>query len=292
MLAIPGYLELEQSDFQVFEDKVLGAGATAAIYLGFLSVKLSRTFRFSQVAVKVFKGSFSDTSIKYELALLSSLQGRSKHILELVGFTETPSLTIVTKFYESGTLASKIHDETFVYPPIFVRDIAMGLAIGMSQIHQVNVVHYDLKPANILLDADFSPVISDFGMAKVIDNSKHSVRGLEQSDVFGFTPAYCAPELLVRPNDIITEGSKKVDIYAFAITLLELITRKKVWRNKDNDSLEFKDICQLVCRGGRPEVPDASSSEYPLLIKIIQESWKQAPQSRPSFDEIVTSFNS
>ena len=154
MLAIPGYLTLNQNDYMVFEDRVLGTGATAAIYLGVLSPSLASTFRFSQIAVKVFKGGFTDASIKYELALLSSLQYRSKHILELVGCTEMPTLTIVTRFYENGTLASKIYDEEFVYPATFVRDIALGLAIGMSEIHKVNVVHFDLKPANILLDSD------------------------------------------------------------------------------------------------------------------------------------------
>ena len=51
MLAIPGYLTLNQNDYIIFEDKVLGTGATAAIYLGVLSTSLSNTFRFSQIAL-------------------------------------------------------------------------------------------------------------------------------------------------------------------------------------------------------------------------------------------------
>ena len=291
MLAIPGYLTLNQSDYLVFEDKILGTGATAAIYLGVLSTKMAKTFRFSQIAVKVYKGDFSDASIKYELALLSSLQYRSKHILELVGYTETPALTIVTRFYENGTLGSKIHDEKFNYPLTFVRDIALGLAIGMSEIHKVNVVHFDLKPANILLDADLSPVISDFGMAKVINNGRHSVRGLAESDVFGFTPAYCAPELLTKSISI-TEVSKKADVYAYGITLLELITRKKLWRDQSDSALSFQDICHLVSRGERPTISQSLREQYPQVAETINKCWKQDPFNRPSFDDISRLVNS
>ena len=78
MIAIPGYLTLNQNDYMIFEDKVLGSGATASIYLGVLSTAHAKTLSFSQIAVKVFKGDFTAASIKYELALLSSLQYRSK----------------------------------------------------------------------------------------------------------------------------------------------------------------------------------------------------------------------
>ena len=285
MLAIPGYLTLNHNDYMIFEDKVLGTGATAVIFLGVLSPSLSSTFRFDQIALKVYKSDFSDASIKYELALLSSLQYRSKHIVELVGYTETPALTIATRFYENGTLSSKIYNEGFSYPPTFVRDIALGLATGVSEMHKVNVVHFDLKPANILLDSDFSPVISDFGMAKVIDNSRHSVKGLQESDVFGFTPAYCAPELL-SSNLVVSETSKKADVYAYGIVLLELITRKKAWRDQSDSVMGFKDICRLVSRGERPLIPDSHRDEFPLLTNIIQQCWQQDPLNRPSSEEI------
>ena len=161
----------------------------------------------------------------------------------------------------------------------------MGLAVGMSEVHKVNLVHFDLKPANILLASDLFPVISDFGMAKVIDNSRHSVKGLAESDVFGFTPAYCAPELLTS-NITVTE-MKKADLYAFGSVLLELITRKKVWRDESDSAMSFEEIRGRVMRGERPTISDFVQQQHANLAKIMQQCWRQDPLNRPSFDVIV-----
>ena len=94
--------------------------------------------------------------------------------------------------------------------------------------HAHGIVHFDIKPANILLDVDFSPVISDFGLAKTVGSAK-TVSGLASSTVSGYTPNFAAPELFrLTPGGIILESDKKVDVYAFAITVWELLHRKRV----------------------------------------------------------------
>lgn len=105
--------------------------------------------------------------------------------------------------------------------------IAVGAARGLEYLHcKANppVIYRDLKSANILLDNDFNPKLSDFGLAKlgpVGDNTHVSTR------VMG-TYGYCAPEYAMSGKLTL-----KSDIYSFGVVLLELITgRKAIDTNK------------------------------------------------------------
>lgn len=99
--------------------------------------------------------------------------------------------------------------------------IAVGAARGLEYLHcQANppVIYRDLKSANILLDNDFNPKLSDFGLAKlgpVGDNTHVSTR------VMG-TYGYCAPEYAMSGKLTL-----KSDIYGFGVVLLELITGRR-----------------------------------------------------------------
>lgn len=101
--------------------------------------------------------------------------------------------------------------------------IASGAAKGLTYLHEVvnpPVIYRDLKSSNILLDDDFNPKLSDFGLAKVGpigDNTHVSTR------VMG-TYGYCAP-------DYIMSGKLNVksDVYSFGVVLLELITGRKAF---------------------------------------------------------------
>lgn len=100
--------------------------------------------------------------------------------------------------------------------------IAAGAAHGLVCLHKANppVIYRDLKSSNILLDNDFNPKLSDFGLAKlgpVGDNTHVSTR------VMG-TYGYCAPEYAMTGKLTL-----KSDIYSFGVVLLELITGRKAF---------------------------------------------------------------
>ena len=83
-LAIPGYMKRTAKDFVIFEDEELGRGASAVIYRSAVTFQLERELGYKEIAVKVFKvGGNQLRDVKFELALLSALQKKSKHILEL-----------------------------------------------------------------------------------------------------------------------------------------------------------------------------------------------------------------
>lgn len=101
--------------------------------------------------------------------------------------------------------------------------IAVGAARGIEYLHckiSPSVIYRDLKSANILLDTDFSPKLSDFGLAKVgpVGNRTHV-----STRIMG-TYGYCAPEYAMSGKLTI-----RSDIYSFGVVLLELISGRKAF---------------------------------------------------------------
>lgn len=112
--------------------------------------------------------------------------------------------------------------------------IAIGTAKGIAYLHeecQQRIIHYDIKPGNVLLDANLNPKVADFGLAKLINrDSSHVVmtgggRG---------TPGYAAPELYT-PFPV----THKCDVYSFGMLLFELVGRRKNHDIKQTESREW-----------------------------------------------------
>uniref|UniRef100_A0A0D9UW41 Protein kinase domain-containing protein n=1 Tax=Leersia perrieri TaxID=77586 RepID=A0A0D9UW41_9ORYZ len=105
-------------------------------------------------------------------------------------------------------------------------DIALGIARGMEYLHQgcnQCILHFDIKPNNILLDYNFSPKISDFGLAKLCARDQSIVTLTAARGTMG----YIAPELYSRN---FGEISYKSDVYSFGMLVLEMVSGR---RNSD-----------------------------------------------------------
>ncbi|XP_061338200.1 uncharacterized protein LOC133285060 [Gastrolobium bilobum] len=149
---------------------------------------------------------------------------------------------IIYEFMENGSLHDILHEKK--PPPSLTWDvrfkIAVGIARGLAYLHHdcnPPIVHRDIKPKNILLDANMEPLIADFGTALYRNlhessNSHAGLRPMLSSQVAG-TPGYIAPE-----NAYAIVQSRKSDVYSYGVVLLELITRKKVLVPSLNDKEE------------------------------------------------------
>ena len=97
-------------------------------------------------------------------------------------------------------------------------EIALGIARGIDYLHQgceMQILHFDIKPHNILLDSNFVPKVADFGLAKLYPRDKSFV----PSRALRGTVGYIAPEMISRSFGVI---SRKSDVYSFGMLLLEM----------------------------------------------------------------------
>ena len=293
---------LKKEDVFINETAVLGKGASATTYGGILTQVLSQSWGFAEVAVKCFKKDVHEAEVKFEIGILSLLQKRSQHILQMVGYSEAP-FRVIMRLYPRGALGSYIYDTSFKYLEGFVLTTAMGIAEGMAAIHTAKIVHFDLKPANVLLDESMQPVIADFGVAKI--GGSKLVAGMKDSKITGFTPAYAAPEVYGPTPDMVAEVDKKTDVFAYAITVHELLHRRHPWScvqgiddkdgvdgSSDGKSERTKhpsaaDIKRYVLAGLRLKMDEESKNSYPKLVELITQSWENVPLKRPPFSVIV-----
>ncbi|XP_015884157.1 probable serine/threonine-protein kinase PBL21 [Ziziphus jujuba] len=159
-----------------------------------------------------------------EVLMLSLLH--HSNLVTLIGYcTDGDQRLLVYEYMPMGSLEDHLFDLEADKEPLSWDTrikIAVGAARGLEYLHcKANppVIYRDLKSANILLDGEFNPKLSDFGLAKlgpVGDNTHVSTR------VMG-TYGYCAPEYAMSGKLTL-----KSDIYSFGVVLLELITGRKV----------------------------------------------------------------
>ena len=99
--------------------------------------------------------------------------------------------------------------------------IALGVGRGIEYLHQgcdMQILHFDIKPYNILLDEDFTPKVSNFGLAKLYSTNESVVSLTTTQGTLG----YIAPKLFYKN---IGHVSYKTDVYSFGMLLMEMIRK-------------------------------------------------------------------
>lgn len=189
----------------------LGEGGMAQVYLA-RDVRLGR-----EVAVKVLDRRLAERSgfrerFLREARLAAALD--HPNIVPLYDFGESDALYLVMPFVSGGSMQEMLHRTPFDVSQV----VTYGTQItdALEYAHQRNVVHRDVKPANMLLHADGRLMLSDFGLAKILDNSGLPVPSRNRPDAG--TPEYMAPEQIQGRTD------SRADVYAVGVVLYLLLT--------------------------------------------------------------------
>ncbi|KAL2948094.1 hypothetical protein AAZX31_20G107200 [Glycine max] len=226
------YLEVKKMT-NSFGNK-LGQGGFGSVYKGKLQDG-------RLVAVKILSESKGNgEEFINEVASIS----RTSHvnIVRLLGFClDSSKRALIYEFMPNGSLDKFIYEEK---NPLQVPhhlnckilyDIAIGIARGLEYLHRgcnTRILHFDIKPHNILLDEDFCPKISDFGLAKICPRKESKI------SIFGArgTAGYIAPEVFSRN---FGEVSHKSDVYSYGMMVLEMVGGRKNIKTEVDRSSEI-----------------------------------------------------
>eukprot|EP00268_Persea_americana_P032991 TRINITY_DN3264_c0_g2_i3.p1 TRINITY_DN3264_c0_g2~~TRINITY_DN3264_c0_g2_i3.p1 ORF type:complete len:1317 (-),score=311.20 TRINITY_DN3264_c0_g2_i3:1228-5178(-) len=272
--SIYGLQIIKNADLE--ELRELGSGTFGTVYHG--------KWRGTDVAIKRIKKScFSGRSSEQErltkdfwreAQILSKLH--HPNVVAFYGVVPDGAggtLATVTEFMVNGSLKHVLlrKDRELDHRKRLI--IAMDAAFGMEYLHSKNIVHFDLKCDNLLVNMRDSqrPIckVGDFGLSRIKRNT------LVSGGVRGTLP-WMAPELL---NGSSSGVSEKVDVFSFGIAMWEILTREEPYSNMHCGAI----IGGIVNNTLRPPIPDCCDPEW---RKLMEQCWSPDPAARPSFTEI------
>ncbi|KAL6606747.1 hypothetical protein ACP70R_042400 [Stipagrostis hirtigluma subsp. patula] len=263
------------------ELRELGSGTFGTVYHG--------KWRGTDVAIKrindrCFAGKASEqermrTDFWNEAGKLASL-----HHPNVVAFygvvVDGPggSVATVTEYMANGSLRQALQrHENRIFDRRRRLLIAMDVAFGMEYLHGKNIVHFDLKSDNLLVNLrdPQRPIckVGDLGLSKV------KCQTLISGGVRGTLP-WMAPELLNGSSSLVSE---KVDVFSFGIVMWELLTGEEPYAELHYGAI----IGGIVNNTLRPPVPESCDPQWRSLM---EQCWSAEPSERPSFTEIGKSL--
>ncbi|CAA6662570.1 unnamed protein product [Spirodela intermedia] len=259
------------------ELRELGSGTFGTVYHG--------KWRGTDVAIKrIRKSCFSGRTSEQER--LTKDFWREAHILSklhhpnVVAFYGVVpdgaggTLATVTEYMVNGSLRHVLIRKDRSLDRRKRLMIAMDAAFGMEYLHSKNIVHFDLKCDNLLVNMrdPQRPIckVGDFGLSRIKRNT------LVSGGVRGTLP-WMAPELL---NGSSNRVSEKVDVFSFGIALWEILTGEEPYANMHCGAI----IGGIVSNTLRPPIPDYCDPEWK---RLMEQCWSPDPAARPSFTEIT-----
>ncbi|KAL5698606.1 Protein STRUBBELIG-REPTOR FAMILY 6 [Ranunculus cassubicifolius] len=214
------------------------------------------------------------------------------NVTELVGYcSEHGQNLLVYEFHKNGSLHDFLHLEDDYNSPLTWNTrvkIALGSARALEYLHEVcspSVVHKNFKSANILLDTELNPHLSDCGLENFIPSADHQASDQNSSS------GYSAPEV-----DMSGQYTLKSDVYSFGIVMLELLTGRKPFessRSRSEQSLvrwatpqlhDIDSLANMVDPALKGLYPAKSLSRFADVVALCVQP---EPEFRPPMSEVV-----
>jgi len=159
---------------------------------------------------------------------------------------------IAMEYASGGTVDQRIRAGMEISQSV---EILRCVAQALGHAHENKIIHRDIKPANVLFREDGTPVLSDFGIAKVIDTTSEFTR----LNLQAWTPAYASPETL--------QGQKsdfRSDLYSLGVMFYEMLTQKKPYMSDDAFAEAYMHVNQPV-----PTLPPGCAQAQPIIDRLM-----------------------
>ncbi|XP_048438756.1 probable LRR receptor-like serine/threonine-protein kinase At1g56130 [Pyrus x bretschneideri] len=276
------YSELRAATEDFHPSNKLGEGGYGPVYKGTLSD--GRVVAVKQLSVASHQGKSQFVS---EIATISAVQHRN--LVKLYGCCiEGSQRILVYEYLENKSLDQALFGTSNLHldwPTRF--NILLGTARGLAYLHEESrprIVHRDVKASNILLSAELSPKISDFGLAKLYDDEKTHI----STRVAG-TIGYLAPEYALFGH--LTE---KADVFGFGVVVLEILSgRPNSYNNLDSEKIYLLEWVWTLHENDQtlglvdPRLIEFDETEATRLIRAALMCTQGSPMARPSMSRVV-----
>ncbi|KAJ7555944.1 hypothetical protein O6H91_05G061900 [Diphasiastrum complanatum] len=296
-IKVPKLKQLTTQDLWTATDgfsdgNIIGTGGFSTVYKGTLPGGLL-------VAIKKFKIESHNVAASHP-SFLAELQAlglaRHRNLVRIWGYCANMELkALIMDLMPYGSLEKQLYEAKGEITSWAVwYKIITGVAQGMLYLHHEcadPILHCDLKPSNILLDAEMEPHVADFGIARILRYSDMS--GGVSTSAFQGTFGYMAPE-----NASLGRLTSKADVYSYGIVLLEVMTGLKP--TSDLFALNGSTMPKWVQNAFDHDDPlkvvdaellrNASSADKEDFIQMMQLGLvccKKSPDDRPTMREIV-----
>ncbi|KAJ8759585.1 hypothetical protein K2173_007214 [Erythroxylum novogranatense] len=272
------YAELKKATRGFSEE--IGGGAGGTVYKGTLSdQRVAAIKRLNQVS----QG-------EEEFRVATSTFGRLNHfnLIETWGYcAEGKHRLLVYKYMKHGSLAENLARNALDWNKRF--DIAVGTAKGLAYLHEEClewVLHCDIKPQNILLDCNFQPKLSDFGLSKPLKRGNDIYSRI--SKIRG-TRGYIAPEWVLS-----LPITAKVDVYSYGMVLLEMVTGNSPTAETENSSSVrgMKETCTEMDSWIEKNIDPKLEGNYDrakmrVLVGVGMKCIQENRDARPTMSQVV-----
>jgi serine/threonine protein kinase len=243
----------------------LGAGGMSKVYLaGHVGSGTERVLKIVPIS-EIDDGSTVQRFI-HEFALISGVHHPNVAQIFDQGFTEEYAY-IAMEYFPGGDLRAMAAREM---TPELALAVLMQVASGLGAIHQQGIVHRDMKPDNVMIRADGTLAIADFGIAK---KSSAQLSQTQHGEIFG-TPYYLSPEQATAG-----EVDARSDLYSLGVMFHEMLTGAKPYLAEDIDGLLYMHLHAPV-----PQLPYDMCEYQPLLERMMA---KDPAQRFRSADDLV-----
>jgi len=248
---------------QLEKQNLLGSGQFGEVFEG--------TFRGEQVAIKTLKDSSAAAVDEFLAEAQVMIEMKHKNIVRFIGVaTKTEPIMIISEFMAKGCLLDYLRSRgraviTGGEQLGFTKDICAA----MLYLEGKNFVHRDLAARNILLDAETTAKVADFGLAK--DSRFGKV------DIGKLPIKWTAPEALRQKI-----STSKSDVWSYGIVMWEIYS----YGRAPYPRMSQKEVVEQVATGYRMEKPESCPSD--LHTKIMAWCWEIDAKDRPSFKQLDT----
>lgn len=242
--------------------------------------------------------SMDRTIVHHQSKMIRELERLSKlshdHLMRLIGFVIYEDVALLLHYHlPNGTLAQFLHDSSVKNPnqkpdwPMRL-SIAIGVAEGLAFLHHVAIIHLDIASMNVLLDADFKPLLGEIEISKLLDPSKGTASISAVAGSFGYIPPEYAYTMQVTAPG---------NVYSYGVVLLEILTTRFPVDEAFGEGMDLvKWVHGASARGETPEqILDArfSTVSFPwrremlAALKVALLCTDITPAKRPKMKKVV-----